>query len=209
MPTGAFSMNAARRASLSCSACWIVLSSGDLGDRGEHRRPAAEGDLAGGQRHHRALPSRARISTSKPSTRPSLGKPCRADGPIVGAGVERPDRVSASSPTASPKVSNARALANRISEGSVREISTLSGTPSAIARKRSSRSWSSTCAGLRSLMSVTVTSIASWPRIMMARAERIAHMVMPSVRRRRTSKPSTRPSWNSRSIRRLRSLGAR
>ena len=59
----------------------------------------------------------------------------------------------------------------------MREISTLSGTPSAIARKRSSRSCSSTCAALRSLMSVTVTSIASWPPIMMARADRIAHMV--------------------------------
>ena len=81
----------------------------------------------------------------------------------------------------------------------MRAIAMLSGTPSAIARKRCSRSSSSTWPALRSLMSVTVVNIPSWPWMMIARADSRAHMTLPSLQRRRTSRLSTRPSRWSRS----------
>ncbi len=82
---------------------------------------------------------------------------------------------------------------------------TASGTPSATARKRSSRSSSSASDAIRWLMSVAVISTAGSPATIIARAEISPHIVLPSARRSRASKPSARPPRVTRANSRLRS----
>ena len=159
------------------------LELGDVGDRGQHRRPAAEGH---GARGHQA-PFGGAVAS------PHLDLEAVDAGPPWSAGrAGAPDRPRA---RRSPGSRRARARpSSRRSRtpghwrtgspaGRCARSARDSGTPSAIARKRSSRSSSSTWAALRSVMSVAVSSIASWPPIMIARADRSAHMIAPSTRR--------------------------